>query len=42
VRRPAPYAISPQEIADLLNDLAVRRGWPAITFYGTPKAAPLN
>ncbi|WP_327248555.1 hypothetical protein [Streptomyces sp. NBC_01320] len=39
---PAPYAISSQEIADLLNDLAVRRGWPTITFYRTPKAAALN
>ncbi|WP_143064548.1 twin-arginine translocation signal domain-containing protein [Streptomyces colonosanans] len=39
---PAHYDISPQEIADLLNELAVRRGWPTITFYGTPAPARLT
>ncbi|MEU6010694.1 twin-arginine translocation signal domain-containing protein [Streptomyces sp. NPDC047453] len=38
----APYDISPQEIADLLNELAARKGWPTITFYGTPAPARLN
>ncbi|WAZ25507.1 hypothetical protein STRCI_007010 [Streptomyces cinnabarinus] len=39
---PAAYEISPTEIAEALNELAVARGWPPITFYGTPKQAPLN
>ncbi|MFE7215415.1 hypothetical protein ACFU93_36930 [Streptomyces sp. NPDC057611] len=30
---PARYDISPQEIAGALNELAARKGWPAITFY---------
>lgn len=34
--------ISPADIAEALNDLAARRGWPRITFYGTPPKAPLN
>ena len=34
--------IDPVEIAELLSDLAAARGWPAVTFYGTPKPAPLN
>ncbi|MET8976688.1 twin-arginine translocation signal domain-containing protein [Streptomyces sp. NPDC004539] len=35
-------AIDPVELADLLSDFAVSRGWPAITFYGTPPPAALN
>ncbi|MFI2617266.1 hypothetical protein [Streptomyces sp. NPDC018584] len=34
--------ISPEEVAEALNELATRRGWPRITFYGTPPKAPLN
>ncbi|MFD9902849.1 hypothetical protein [Streptomyces sp. NPDC059063] len=34
--------ISPAEIAEALNELAAKRGWPRITFYGTPPKAPLN
>ncbi|GAA3482105.1 hypothetical protein GCM10018966_066370 [Streptomyces yanii] len=39
---PADSVISPQEIADALNELAARKGWPTITFYGTPAPARLN
>lgn len=39
---PAAYAVSPTEIAEALNELAAAKGWPPITFYGTPKPAPLN
>ncbi|WP_318205456.1 hypothetical protein [Streptomyces sp. SCL15-4] len=39
---PAGYVVTPQEIADALNELIASRGWPAITFYGTPAPAPLN
>ncbi|MFF4825691.1 hypothetical protein ACFY20_22200 [Streptomyces sp. NPDC001312] len=40
---PARCDISPQEIAEALNELAARKGWPTITFYGTPApAARLN
>ncbi|WP_051857472.1 hypothetical protein [Streptomyces cellulosae] len=39
---PDGYAVDPSETADALNELVVSRGWPAITFYGTPKPAPLN
>ncbi|MEV0123231.1 hypothetical protein AB0I16_17140 [Streptomyces sp. NPDC050703] len=34
--------ITPAEVAEALNELAARRGWPRITFYGTPPKAPLN
>ncbi|MFG2968069.1 MULTISPECIES: twin-arginine translocation signal domain-containing protein [unclassified Streptomyces] len=34
--------ISPGELADLLSDFAVSRGWPAVTFYGRPVPAKLN
>ncbi|MEV5849028.1 twin-arginine translocation signal domain-containing protein [Streptomyces sp. NPDC051985] len=34
--------ISPSELADLLSDFAVSRGWPAVTFYGRPVPAKLN
>ncbi|MBL1109999.1 twin-arginine translocation signal domain-containing protein [Streptomyces sp. 5-8] len=39
---PAANAITPQEIARLLSDFAVSKGWPPVTFYGTPAPAPLN
>jgi hypothetical protein len=39
---PAANTITPLEIAKLLNDFAASRGWPPITFYGTPAPAPLN
>ncbi|MFF4794469.1 hypothetical protein ACFY2M_33000 [Streptomyces sp. NPDC001276] len=39
---PARCDISPQEIAEALNELAARKGWPTITFYGTPAPARLN
>lgn len=39
---PASYHITPLEIAEILNELAVSRGWPPVTFYGTPMPAPLN
>lgn len=38
----AANAVSPTDIADALNDFIASRGWPAITFYGTPAPAPLN
>ncbi|MEI5103781.1 hypothetical protein RB200_41520 [Streptomyces sp. PmtG] len=39
---PAQYDVSPAEIAEALNEVAAKRGWPRITFYGTPPKAPLN
>ncbi|MFE6332119.1 twin-arginine translocation signal domain-containing protein [Streptomyces sp. NPDC057798] len=39
---PSASAITPLEIAELLSELAASRGWPPITFYGTPAPAPLN
>ncbi|WP_328875269.1 twin-arginine translocation signal domain-containing protein [Streptomyces sp. NBC_00287] len=39
---PESYSIAPLEIAQFLNELAVSRGWPPVTFYGTPLPAPLN
>ncbi|WP_367324990.1 hypothetical protein [Streptomyces sp. HUAS ZL42] len=39
---PAGYAIDPLEIAEALDEPVVSRGRPPITFYGTPKPAPLN
>ncbi|WP_181797349.1 hypothetical protein [Streptomyces sp. WELS2] len=39
---PAAYAVTPQEVADAINKLLASRGWPAVTFYGTPAPAPLN
>ncbi|MFF4716684.1 hypothetical protein ACFY2V_35605 [Streptomyces eurythermus] len=39
---PAAYAVTPQEIADAINKYLASRGWPAVTFYGTPAPAPLN
>lgn len=34
--------VTPTDIAEALNDLAAKRGWPPITFYGTPPKARLN
>ncbi|MCX5395468.1 twin-arginine translocation signal domain-containing protein [Streptomyces sp. NBC_00102] len=39
---PVAHVVSPLELAQLLNDFAATKGWPAMTFYGTPVAAPLN
>lgn len=39
---PAANRIDPLEIANVLNDLFTKRGWPTVTFYGTPPPAPLN
>lgn len=39
---PAANTITPLEIANALNELTASRGWPAITFYGTPAPAPLT
>ncbi|MBK6013912.1 hypothetical protein [Streptomyces sp. MBT53] len=39
---PAANDITATEIADLLNDFAASKGWPPLTFYGTPAPAPLN
>ncbi|GAB2923136.1 MULTISPECIES: hypothetical protein [Streptomyces] len=39
---PAAQRISALEVANALNELAAARGWPPITFYGTPAPAPLN
>ncbi|MEU7563904.1 hypothetical protein [Streptomyces eurythermus] len=39
---PAAYSVTPQEIADAINKFLASRGWPAVTFYGTPAPAPLN
>ncbi|MFG2928415.1 hypothetical protein [Streptomyces achromogenes] len=39
---PAAYSVTPQEIADAINKFLATRGWPAVTFYGTPAPAPLN
>ncbi|MFD0392395.1 hypothetical protein ACFQ3Z_04600 [Streptomyces nogalater] len=32
---PESYVVTPEEIAAALNELAVSRGWPPLTFYGT-------
>ncbi|WJV50520.1 hypothetical protein [Streptomyces flavofungini] len=34
--------VTPMDVAEALNDLAAKRGWPPITFYGTPPKARLN
>ncbi|MFD3933416.1 hypothetical protein [Streptomyces sp. NPDC058614] len=39
---PTTNTITPLEVANALNELAASRGWPAITFYGTPAPAPLT
>jgi len=37
-----PKYFSALDIANLLNQYATSKGWPAITFYGTPVKQPLN
>ncbi|MFD9108264.1 hypothetical protein [Streptomyces bottropensis] len=39
---PAAQRISALEVAEALNELATARGWPPVTFYGTPAPLPLN
>ncbi|MDX3519243.1 hypothetical protein [Streptomyces scabiei] len=39
---PAAQRITALEVAEALNALAAARGWPPVTFYGTPAPAPLN
>ncbi|MGY1502545.1 hypothetical protein ACW4TU_39175 [Streptomyces sp. QTS52] len=41
IQAAAQHMITPVEIADALNEIAVSRGWPALTFYGRPDEAPL-
>jgi hypothetical protein len=36
------HEITPLDIANALSALAQSRGWPALTFYGSPAPAPLN
>ncbi|WP_405655917.1 hypothetical protein [Streptomyces sp. RK9] len=40
--RSGQQEVTPADIAEALNDLAAKRGWPSITFYGTPPKARLN
>jgi hypothetical protein len=37
-----PNRIDPIDIANALNAYLESRGWPPMTFYGTPAPAPLN
>ncbi|WP_405813608.1 twin-arginine translocation signal domain-containing protein [Streptomyces sp. NBC_01390] len=37
-----PNQIDPIDIANVLNTYLESRGWPPMTFYGTPVPAPLN
>ncbi|WP_405608019.1 twin-arginine translocation signal domain-containing protein [Streptomyces sp. NBC_01511] len=39
---PAANDVTALEVAEALSALAESRGWPPITFYGTPVQAPLN
>ncbi|MGW4233074.1 hypothetical protein ACWEF9_27995 [Streptomyces sp. NPDC004980] len=39
---PTVHEITPLEIANALSEIAEAKGWPPITFYGTPPPAPLN
>ncbi|MCX4679835.1 hypothetical protein OG413_31920 [Streptomyces sp. NBC_01433] len=39
---PSAQEITPLEIAEALSALAEAKGWPPITFYGTPPRVPLN
>lgn len=39
---PAANNLTPLEVAEALSALAEARGWPPITFYGSPPPAPLN
>lgn len=34
--------VHPIDIANALNEFLATRGWPSVTFYGTPQPAPLN
>ncbi|MCI3279067.1 hypothetical protein [Streptomyces cylindrosporus] len=34
--------VDPIDVANALNAFLATRGWPAITFYGTPAPAALN
>ncbi|SDN01967.1 hypothetical protein [Actinacidiphila guanduensis] len=42
VEEPPAYTLTPLDIATALSEYAQSRGWPALTFYGTPAPAPLN
>ncbi|MGW1718594.1 twin-arginine translocation signal domain-containing protein [Streptomyces sp. NPDC002156] len=37
-----PNQIDPIDVANALNAYLESRGWPTMTFYGTPVPAPLN
>lgn len=39
---PSAQDITPLEVAQALSVLAQSKGWPPLTFYGTPPPAPLN
>ncbi|MFD3922319.1 hypothetical protein [Streptomyces sp. NPDC058595] len=39
---PPANRITALEVAEALSELAEARGWPPVTFYGTPPPAPLN
>ncbi|MFM9590539.1 hypothetical protein ACKI1J_18245 [Streptomyces scabiei] len=39
---PAAQRITALDVAEALNTLTAARGWPPVTFYGTPAPAPLN
>ncbi|MEU2021420.1 hypothetical protein ABZ565_04535 [Streptomyces sp. NPDC016469] len=39
---PSAQDITPLEVAEALSALAQSKGWPPLTFYGTPAPAPLN
>ncbi|WP_416969803.1 twin-arginine translocation signal domain-containing protein [Streptomyces sp. 4F14] len=39
---PAGAGVTALELATLLSDFAVSKGWPPITFYGTPPPVALN
>ncbi|WUS95275.1 hypothetical protein OHA46_00660 [Streptomyces sp. NBC_00708] len=39
---PSAQDITPLEVAQALSALAQSKGWPPLTFYGTPPPAPLN
>jgi len=34
--------VTPAEVANLLSTYVQSKGWPALTFYGTPAVQPLN
>ncbi|PZT71747.1 MULTISPECIES: hypothetical protein [unclassified Streptomyces] len=39
---PSAQHITSLEVAQALSALAQSKGWPPLTFYGTPPPAPLN